>query len=60
VQSLIDVSLESTQKIQDVMGTISEMKEFITTPYYNTSYILNLEEQLKTKLNDLNQSSDDE
>lgn len=58
VQSLIDVSLESTQKIQDVMGTISEMKEFITTPYYNTSYILNLEEQLKIKLNELNQTSD--
>ncbi len=58
IDSLVKVSLESTQKIQDVMGTISEMKEFITTPYYNTSYILNLEEQLKAKLNELNQLGD--
>ncbi|MCF7802779.1 MAG: PAS domain S-box protein [Candidatus Marinimicrobia bacterium] len=53
VDTLIQVSLETTQKIQEVISTISEMKEFIATPYYNTSYIINLEEQLKQKLSDL-------
>ncbi|MBS1272341.1 MAG: Signal transduction histidine-protein kinase AtoS [Candidatus Marinimicrobia bacterium] len=50
IETLIEVSLETTEKIQEVINTISEMKEFITTPYYNTSYIINLEEQLKEKL----------
>jgi len=53
IQALIQVSLETTQKIQEVITTISEMKEFITTPYYNMSYIINLEEQLKKKLAEL-------
>lgn len=53
VETLIEVSLETTSKIQEVINTISEMKEFITTPYYNTSYIINLEEQLKEKLSEL-------
>ncbi len=53
VDRLIEVALETTFKIQEVLKTIQEMQEYITTTYYNDTTILKLEDELEQKLKEL-------
>ena len=58
VDQLIDVALDTTYKIQEVLAKISELKEYITVTKYSDSKSLNLEDELRQKLRELEGEDD--